>query len=549
MRMAFYRQTRIVRCLAFLLVSIMATSGVAQETKPKATPIGSKHIPDDALLLLTFLPSELMSAPNLDMFPIEVFRAEALDRFGMDPMDVADVKLMVGMPGPNGPLGGLVVKMSKDVEIDKLREALGADADPMKVDGLDAFLLQDPPGALLHQADARTIVVSLGDWLEPVVTAEDSSGQLATLSANLPRPKGVTLLAAIKPIRPMVTGIVMQQAQQLPPPLQPLGQLPELVDALLVNMNPSDGGIGMRMTMLCADEAGATEAEKILLDAIAFGKEVGVAQAKQAVDTAGQSEAVREATLQYIDRMAAKIGTMLTPTRSGRRVTLAIQGDTGIATTGVMVGLLLPAVQAAREAARRMNAGNNLKQIGLAIHNYHAAYNRLPPTAIVDEDGKPLLSWRVALLPFLEQQALYEQFHLDEPWDSPHNKPLSLALPAVYVDPSAPLEPGYTVFSATVGDDFMFKPSDGNAFKNITDGLSNTIMVLEAGRDQAVIWSKPEDIEIDMNDPLDGMGNVHQGGFHVLMADGAVKFIANSIDPEVFKAMLTSAGGEAINLP
>jgi hypothetical protein len=538
-----------LRCFVCVVLSAISSQVFSQETKPAAPPIGSKHIPDDALALLTFSPAELMAAANLDLFPIEIFRAEAVDRTGIDPMDISNVRVLVGMPGPNGPIGGVVIETSKEVGIAKLLEALKVDTDAIDMDGHDAYYIPDTPGALLHQVDSDTIVVSFGDWLDKLVTAENGTGQLAALSANLPRPKGITLVSAIKPIRPILSGIVLQQGEQLPPPLQPLTKLPELVDALLVNVNPTASGIAMRLTMLCADEAGAEEVEEILVDSINFGKEMGIAQAKQAAASSGQSEAVREATLKYIDRMANKLSTTFKPVRSGRRVNMTLQGDTGIATTGVMVGLLLPAIQAAREAARRMSASNNLKQIGLAIHNYHAAYNKLPPAAIVDEDGKPLLSWRVAILPFLEQQALYEQFHLDEPWDSPHNKPLSLMLPAVYVDPSAPLEPGYTVFEAPVGDEYIFRANEGNSFRNITDGLSNSIMVMEVGRDNAVIWSKPDDIEIDLDDPLEGMGNVHQGGFHVLMGDGAVRFVANSIDPDLFKGLLTSAGGEVINFP
>ena len=93
----------------------------------------------------------------------------------------------------------------------------------------------------------------------------------------------------------------------------------------------------------------------------------------------------------------------------------------------VMLALLLPAVQAAREAARRAQCTNNLKQIGLAMHNYASANGAFPPAAIYDANGKPLLSWRVLILPYLEQDSLYKQFHLAEPWDSPHNKRTLLA--------------------------------------------------------------------------------------------------------------------------
>jgi len=89
---------------------------------------------------------------------------------------------------------------------------------------------------------------------------------------------------------------------------------------------------------------------------------------------------------------------------------------------GILVALLLPAVQSAREAARRAQCSNNLKQIALAFHNYHDTYRTFPPAYIPDEDGNPKHSWRVLILPFLEQRALYEQYNFDEPWDSPNNR-------------------------------------------------------------------------------------------------------------------------------
>ena len=87
-----------------------------------------------------------------------------------------------------------------------------------------------------------------------------------------------------------------------------------------------------------------------------------------------------------------------------------------IAIIGVLIGLLLAAVQRVREAANQTACRNNLKQIGLAMHNYHSVNNAFPMPAIVDKDGKPLLSWRVAILPFIERGELYNKFHTDEPW-------------------------------------------------------------------------------------------------------------------------------------
>ena len=113
----------------------------------------------------------------------------------------------------------------------------------------------------------------------------------------------------------------------------------------------------------------------------------------------------------------------------------AVPSLTSPATSGVLVALLLPATQSAREAARRAQCTNNIKQIMLAMHNYLSANNSFPRD-ITDKDGKPLLSWRVAILPYIEQAELYNKFKLDEPWDSPHNKELLKEMPPTFLCPS-----------------------------------------------------------------------------------------------------------------
>jgi prepilin-type processing-associated H-X9-DG protein len=216
--------------------------------------------------------------------------------------------------------------------------------------------------------------------------------------------------------------------------------------------------------------------------------------------------------------------------------------------SGVLVALLLPAVQSAREAARRAQCVNNLKQIGLAMHNYLSANNTFPKPAITDKDGKPLLSWRVAILPYLEQQELYNKFHLDEPWDSPHNKALINEIPPTYVCPSrANVEPGTTTYQVFVGKGAFFEKDQGTPIAGITDGTSNTIMVVEAT--DAVPWTSPDsDLEFDPDakPSLYGAGSPHPGGFNALFGDGSVRFIKNSIAVQVFRALITRAGGEVI---
>jgi prepilin-type processing-associated H-X9-DG protein len=239
----------------------------------------------------------------------------------------------------------------------------------------------------------------------------------------------------------------------------------------------------------------------------------------------------------------------------GLAISGIVMGSLGAAVIvpATLIALLLPAVQAAREAARRAQCINNLKQIGLAMFNYESANGCFPPAAIYDADGKPLLSWRVLILPYLGQSTLYSQFHLDEPWDSPNNKPLSDMVMNVYKCPSNP-EPGaLTGYQAIVDPRSMFtgKPA-GVTIREITDGTANTLLVVESNR--AVPWSKPDDLSLaSLTDQGQGAGSKHPGGFNASMADGSVRFIksppGNPISSTLLRGLVTKSGGEVINVP
>ena len=215
----------------------------------------------------------------------------------------------------------------------------------------------------------------------------------------------------------------------------------------------------------------------------------------------------------------------------------------------VCVGLMLPAVQAAREAARRMSCSNNIKQIGLAMHNYHAKHGELPPAYTVDANGRPMHSWRTLLLPFLGEQSLFDQIDLSKPWDDPVNLAIGEQAPSVYACPSfADPDRRLTTYLAVVDPSGIMTGPVATSFRQVTDGLSNTVMLIEADSGLAVPWMQP--IDTDMQAYMNPGGSTgrggHAGGGHVLMSDGAVKFVTHSADPELRKALLTKDGNEDI---
>jgi prepilin-type processing-associated H-X9-DG protein len=203
-----------------------------------------------------------------------------------------------------------------------------------------------------------------------------------------------------------------------------------------------------------------------------------------------------------------------------------------------------------REKATRSQCVNNLKQIGLAMHIYHDRHHTFPPAYLVDKAGKPLLSWRVLILPFIEQEALYKEFHLDEPWDSQHNKTLIDRMPPTYRCPASRgkrADIGKTTYLVPRGASTIFPGPEGVKIQKITDGTSNTIFVVDAGDDRAVPWTKPEDWEIGPSIDLKGIFGHHPGGTNFAFADGSVRFLKEIISPDLLRKLITCNGGELIS--
>jgi hypothetical protein len=227
---------------------------------------------------------------------------------------------------------------------------------------------------------------------------------------------------------------------------------------------------------------------------------------------------------------------------------LAVASIGGICVVGILVALLLPAVQAAREAARRMQASNHLKQLSLAMQNYHDEYQCFPPAVVTDAAGKPLYSGRVLLLAFLEEQSLFDQFNKDEPWNSPANRPLTSQALRYFTDPSASKAqiPGQTDFLFVTGNGTALEPlpyGKSRGLSSISDGTSNTLYIVEV-KNSGINWAEPRDLDISqpISLPAGNHPNVNLGAFF----DGHTQAIPKTASPQQIRAMATRSGGEVI---
>ncbi len=202
----------------------------------------------------------------------------------------------------------------------------------------------------------------------------------------------------------------------------------------------------------------------------------------------------------------------------------------------------------AKIAKQKAQTQNNLKKLAIALQNYHDTNSNLPRHAIYDERGNQLLSWRVLILPLLGEETLYKEFHLDEPWNSEHNRAFIAKMPSVFKDPKIN-KPGMTNYLAVVGKECGFDgTSKGLGFVDITDGTSKTISIVEADPDLAVEWTKPQDWNFDRAHPTKGLGHLWPDCWYAAWFDGSVRRVENSEPADVIGSQFTRAGREINSL-
>jgi len=233
----------------------------------------------------------------------------------------------------------------------------------------------------------------------------------------------------------------------------------------------------------------------------------------------------------------------------------------GTVVFAALIAIFVPSPTSGREASPRAACKINLKQIGLALHNYHETYGSFPPAFVPDEEGRPAHSWRILILPFIDEQKLYSEYRFDEPWDSPHNSTLADKIPSTYRCPSFAkshrhhdLETEHSlrmtnyVAISTAGA--VFDGPRATSIKEIHDGTGKTLVVAEV-RQHSVHWMQPDDVTPHelLSDLLYSTQDVHAnhiGGLHVLHADGAARFLPATTTLKELQEMVSRDGDEPI---
>jgi Protein of unknown function (DUF1559) len=477
------------------------------------------------------------------------------NRFTPDPttIDRVTAYFLARGPGDREPAGVFVFRFSKPFDPAAVQKAVAPAGRETQAGG-QTFIRDEAKDVALRVIDTQTFLICPPKNLAAVAAAPARAGLLARALARAAEGRSV-LVGSVN-----LTALAPHLFVDVPPMVRPLAEARLATLAVELAAAPK-----VEVRLQFADEPFARQAEDAVRNLVQAG--LGALAAARAELTGRLVGAGQPATLEQLPEAAGALvglgvlaeveGLMKTLpiTQNGPEMILAVDVPAGLrgqlAVGGaVLPALLLPAVQKVREAAARAQGQNNLKQLALAMHNHNSAYRgKLPAHAIYGKDGKPLLSWRVAILPFVGQDHLYRQFKLDEPWDGEHNKKLIPLMPKVYLAPDAPPvpEPGGTYYQIFVGGGAVWEsgPNPPGLPRTFVDGTSNTIMIAEAGA--PVIWTKPDDLAYDPAKPLPKLGNVwSRQGFLVALGDGSVRLIRPTVSEATLRAAITANGREVL---
>jgi hypothetical protein len=538
----------ITACLA--LAYLAATPGHSQEgavgsvlTRVPADAIGFVHVKAGAVWksdMMAGLRETLMKAggPALDAFN---------KRFTPPPKTLDSVAFYLIKPDDaHGPAPAFVLGFTEPFEQSKVLKSLMPSGKAKSFFG-QSYMEDETTDIAVKVVDQRTLLVSSPSMMVKVLSHE--ANQNGPMSKHLSS-------AAAKPIYGAVNiAAIPLDNVDMPESLRPLAAAREAVFAGELGKD-----LAVKVQLRYADGAAARNADKAARDALQMGRQQ-IAKAMEDANNRVMKPEVPDSSLRALPEALANLFTLAALksmdelldqppfSQQGDALVLDYRFDpvspqTLAMASAFMWGTVMPATEVVRRTTASAAANNNLKQIAIAMHNYEATYQYMP-AALFSKDGKkPLLSWRVALLPYLEQEKLFREFKLDEPWDSDHNKKLLEKMPDVFKDPAAPPtnEPGMTHYQIFVGGGAGFKMQpQGSRIFEITDGTSNTIMV--ATTTDPVPWTKPGDITFALGKPLPKLG---LGGKPpvVAMFDGSVRSIKKDTSERTIKSAITASGGE-----
>ena len=526
---------RLAATLGVLIAATVLVTIPAADT-PKQPP-ELAMLPRDAMAVMTVKVSAIFDHPSFQLLREELSKPDSpmsktfTTETGVEFKQIERLSILVNPGEPNAePHMHVAITTREPYDRAAVIRALGGKENPDKI----GSYYQSKRGTTYAFLDVRTICYGTSELpRNPLIPFREPKAT-GPLTEVLSLASEHTIVAGLN--MNLVRGLI---AEDVPAEFVPLLRADKAMMHLSLGANSAKATVKLDF----AGKKWATDGEEGLkaMQGLAV-KEIADATMRLMGDGGGDKDYIP--ILEYL----AKVVDKSTVQVAGSTATGTITADLG----PTFAKLLAPLPNRIAEEAIRAGDHNNLKQVGLAFHNYESAYSTFP-TNICNKDGKPLLSWRVHVLPYIEQDQLYKEFKLDEPWDSDNNKKLIAKMPKTFeLTGIETKEKGQTFFQAFGGKKgdairplMLEGEQKGLGIVGITDGTSNTFLVVEAA--EPVIWTKPVDLPFDANEKLPKLGRRQPNGFNVVFCDGSVRFIKSTTPEATLKAHITANGGEVID--
>lgn len=532
---SFFRHLFVSIVTASLVVMCFSAATQAQlfGDKQEEVDLDNSLVPQSAFAVFTLHPQQLVKNPKLSFIPKEVITAAGIQNIGFDPMLIEQATVVIAEP-PNGmaesgpPRWVVVMRFS---ELQGLAGNMIKDMEPSTIAGKKAYLSPGreygAPSFLIY--DESTIVFGDSRYFETMLA--EGAGNIAKLMENRKVNGQVMGFIDMESLRPSVNK--MTAGLKSFGAMEDLKDLPNLIQSISIGNNSSKR-VTTKIVMQANSANDAEEAREIILKSLKYFHAILISEMQKQMD---MEDPVQVATIAYADRIWNKFEPKMIPEVNGSTMTVTLHEE--VFALPLLLGITGQSMESAIQP--KMNAKMQGRQIALAMLNYESAYRKFPPHTIRDEDGKALFSGRAAFLPFIEQSNIFESLKRDEPWDSEHNLEFSQRPIEVFADVTGDGRIRMPVFPGSIWD-----TEEGTSLGRITDGTSNTILLIQAPPTSDQSWADPTPWKISESNPMkDVFGDRDEAVF--IMVDGSTVVIKKKdMTNEKLKAMLTMNGGEVI---
>jgi len=524
--------------------------GCARKAKGPAEGGALSYIPSDAAAAAVINFKQIMEAKLLQPLLQDPAVADQLKQL---PIDFGKVEQIVAAAGPRSgerrpgdpPLSPLaVIRFTEPTDgkgvVERFAPRGRAKLDERSYQGTTYYMAGD--NTFFFQPDQQTLVLAeQEESLKGVMAGRSKSPIVEKLQAA---GTGDDLVAVflVEPLRGLIGDAKRQFQGKTMPGLDKLASVLDQLKSATLTVNLSSTTLA-KLALECT----SAESGQKVNDTLKKGLDVAKPGLGVLIMMAKAQEDIPPAAKEGLD-VLGRLLLGLQVTQSGDQVVVTAQKPEGLdKLVASLPAALHEAEGAAQNAGQRSMRLNHLKQVSLAMLNYEMTHKVFPPAAICDKQGKPLLSWRVAILPFIEAKPLYDQFRLDEPWDSPNNKGLLDRMPVAYQGQRTQRD-GKTTLMVFTGKDAPFEEGKKLTLAGIIDGSSYTIMAVEAGEDKAVPWTKPEDLPFDPKDPKAALGKISPTGFLGVLFDCSAHVFKSNMSPETLRRLVNSRDRQTVDV-